>query len=103
MGLSLVSKWVGLIIRNEWVFLFLMGSTMAGLSFIIDYMIEILQGLGKINTELVFHFSNGLKISKNILHVIEKEKKLNFPTWWRHFSASQCFLTTKMAPPDGVI
>lgn len=45
MGLKLVSKWVGLIIRNEWVFLFLMGSIMAGLSFIIDYMIEILQGM----------------------------------------------------------
>ena len=44
MSHSLLSKWFGLAIRNEWVFLFLMGSTMAGLSFLIDYLIEVLQG-----------------------------------------------------------
>ena len=38
-----LSKWLGLVIRNEWVFLFLMGAIMAGLSFIIDVSIEILQ------------------------------------------------------------
>jgi chloride channel 2 len=38
-----VRKWFGLIIRNEWIFLFLMGSIMAGLSFLIDEAIEHLQ------------------------------------------------------------
>ena len=38
-----LSKCLGLVIRNEWMFLFLLGSTMALLSFVIDVSIELLQ------------------------------------------------------------
>ena len=43
MSLRRLSKWLGLLIRNEWMFLFLLGSTMALLSFVIDVSIEVLQ------------------------------------------------------------
>ena len=78
MGLRLVSKWVGLVIRNEWVFLFLMGSTMAALSFVIDYFIEILQGF-KINLKLFQKLVNPVKTGSAHANFKSQLRNFTFP------------------------